>query len=340
MTVTLLGPVGSGRRHGPVGSTPSAGARPRCVVELEVALGQAVHREARRPGARPTRPARPAQRLVVEHPAQRRRPARRRRRAATSSASAPGAGDVAVAGQVAGHDRRARPPSPRAARRRRTRRRSDGAQNTSAPRSRARLLVVADPARATRCGGRRACRPAAPSVSGPSPPTQSRTSAGQPAHGVEQHGQALAGLVAADEEDRRARRSATASALANRSTSTPLNSSVVLAAERAARPAGRASSDTAQRRSSRSRQPAHAPGRASGRRRSSPGGVERADERRGLRTAARSCVGPGRERLVQVDDVERLVAERPDRAQLGRRVGRERGDRAVGRGRDAACRAA
>ena len=44
-------------------------------------------------------------------------------------------------------------------------------------------------------------------------------------------------------------------------------------------------------------------------------------------------VGPGRERLVEVDDVEGLVAQRPDRAQLRRHVGGDRRDRPVRRRR-------
>ena len=46
-------------------------------------------------------------------------------------------------------------------------------------------------------------------------------------------------------------------------------------------------------------------------------------------------VGAGRERLVQVEDVELLVAHRPDDPELRRGVGRDRRDRAVGGGRDA-----
>ena len=44
---------------------------------------------------------------------------------------------------------------------------------------------------------------------------------------------------------------------------------------------------------------------------------------------------PGRERLVEVEHVELLVAQGADRAQRRGRVGGERGDRAVGRGRQA-----
>ena len=64
------------------------------------------------------------------------------------------------------------------------------------------------------------------------------------------------------------------------------------------------------------------------------GGVERAHDRcrvheqRGHRRA-------GHERLVDVEDVELLVVESPDRAQGGRRVRRQRGDRPVGRRRQA-----
>ena len=53
------------------------------------------------------------------------------------------------------------------------------------------------------------------------------------------------------------------------------------------------------------------------------------------RVSSAVVVGPGSKRLVEMDDVEGLVAHRPDRAELGRRVGGHRRDRAVGRGRKA-----
>ena len=63
-------------------------------------------------------------------------------------------------------------------------------------------------------------------------------------------------------------------------------------------------------------------------------GVERGDDRRRVQQHRR-LRRPGDERLVQVEHVELLVAERPHRAQRARRVGRERRHRAVGRGRQA-----
>ena len=65
-----------------------------------------------------------------------------------------------------------------------------------------------------------------------------------------------------------------------------------------------------------------------------PGGVERADDRR--RVHQHRCHRrPRRARLVHVEHVEPLVVERPDRAQGSRGVRGERGDRAVGRRRQA-----
>ncbi len=59
--------------------------------------------------------------------------------------------------------------------------------------------------------------------------------------------------------------------------------------------------------------------------------VEGADERGGLEQERRDR-RPGGERLVEVHDVERLVPQRTDGAELSGGVGGDRGDRAVGRG--------
>ena len=63
-----------------------------------------------------------------------------------------------------------------------------------------------------------------------------------------------------------------------------------------------------------------------------PRRVERADLR-GIAHQQRGDAGPGRHRLVEVEHLEVLVAQRADGAQLGGRVGGERGDGAVGGGR-------
>ena len=81
------------------------------------------------------------------------------------------------------------------------------------------------------------------------------------------------------------------------------------------------------------RQPLHA-GREPGVGLAAAGGVERADERRRLEEHGR-LGRAGAQRLVQVHDVEGLVAQRPDRAQLGREVRRDRRHRPVGRRRHA-----
>ncbi len=59
--------------------------------------------------------------------------------------------------------------------------------------------------------------------------------------------------------------------------------------------------------------------------------VERAHQRRVAEQ--QGCHGrPRRQRLVHVEDVERLVAQGPDRAELGRGIGGQRGERPVRRG--------
>ena len=62
------------------------------------------------------------------------------------------------------------------------------------------------------------------------------------------------------------------------------------------------------------------------------GGVEGTDQRSRTGEQGR-VVRPGRQRFVEMDDVEVLVAHGPNLPQLGRRIGSDRGDRAVGGGR-------
>ena len=145
---------------------------------------------------------------------------------------APGAGHVGVAGEVAGHDRASRRPWPRAARRRRTRRASDGAQNTSAARRRrAFSSSLMRPSHSMRVSPATQAlqRLGVGAVAG-DPEADVRREVG---HGLEQHRQALARLVATDEQDHgpsAARRASGGSthgvALAKVGTSTPLNSTV------------------------------------------------------------------------------------------------------------------
>ena len=179
----------------------------RGLVDLEVALGQAGHRELVDPRARP--------------------PSTSRSRSASASSSRRSAGAQRLG--VAGRRRAARPrraratfgsprcptraprcprPSPRAARRRTTRRPSDGAQNTVAPASRVALLGVGD--RAEPLDVRRA--PVAQQLVGLGPV------AADPEHRVAVERaptrraapESLARLVPADEEHRRAVASASA----------------------------------------------------------------------------------------------------------------------------------
>ena len=103
------------------------------------------------------------------------------------------------------------------------------------------------------------------------------------------------------------------------SISTPLNSTLVLAAE-VDWASSRASLETTTLRSSGP--PSSGDERAEHLvARRPPGGVERADESAPGASCTVVIGRPGRERLVDVDDVEALVVEGPDRAQGGRRVG-------------------
>ena len=150
---------------------------------------------------------------------------------------------------------------------------------------------------------------------------------------VEQHLQALARLVAAEEEDRRTVGRASASAFGEPLDLDAVEQQLVGRRRGTLAASACASSDTAQR---RSRRPAsqRTPGRATGSRRSRR---RRGTCRPAAPAAARSAVmrGAGGERLVQVEHVELLVPQGPDGAELRRGVGRERGHRAVGGGRDA-----
>ena len=154
--------------------------------------------------ASPDAARRSASAPVGQHARERRGERRRVARRARAARRGRRSGHVAVAREVARHDRRARPPSPRAARRRTTRRRSDGAQNTSAPCSRRGLLLVGDPPEPLDRGVA-----GEPGLQRPRSPDRRRrptsaTSGGRLRHRLEQHVQALARLVAAEEEDRRA----------------------------------------------------------------------------------------------------------------------------------------
>ena len=148
-------------------------------------------------------------------------------------------------------------------------------------------------------------------------------------HGLEQHGQPLAGLVAADEEDRRALggpRRGLGEALDLHA----VEQDGVAAARAPGGPCARRPRCTATRRSS-FLDSHFTPGREPGVGLGAAGGVEGADQRCGLEEHGR-LGRPGAERLVDVDHVERLVAQGPDGAQLGRRVRGDRGHRAVGHG--------
>ena len=172
-----------------------------------------------------------------------------------------------------------RPPSPRSARRRTTRRAATARRTPTAPRRRANFsasLIRPSHADAVVVGRAAARRRA---VSGPSLAIHSRTSRASAGERLEQHGEALALLVAAAEEDRRVGRRRRRGARRSSSISTPLNRIVVLAAEvRLARARGRPwrrrpCGRCARRPSARDRPEHLVAGRA-------PGGVERADDRR------------------------------------------------------------
>ena len=178
---------------------------------------------------------------------------------------------------------------------------------------------------AARCRGR-CCRSTA------------STSSGELRIAAQQHVEALALLVTAAEEDRRPCRPGAPARRGTSSSSTPLNSISYsppryrcTSSQRVLR-----HGDAVRRGCSAAahRRPAQVlVGCALA------GGVERA--RRSARCAAACAVmrRPGDERLVEVEDVELLVGQRADRAQLARRVGRERRDRAVGRRSAGCCRA-
>ena len=154
---------------------------------------------------------------------------------------------------------------------------------------------------------------------------------GQARHRLEQHRQALARLVATHEEDRRAL-GGPGCRLGEPLHVDAVVHEHVLAAERVVRHAAGVLGDRAPQ--------AQAPGRVPGAR-SQPlvggapaRGVEGADHRRGVEQEG-GHRGPGNERLVQVHDVELLVAQGADRAQGTGGIGRDRGHRAVGGQRDA-----
>ena len=120
-----------------------------------------------------------------------------------------------------------------------------GEHATVAPRRRRRLLVVGDAAEPLDL--RRVAARAARRSAGPSPATQSSASRSRPRERVEQHPEALARLVPADEEDRRPRRSAAGRAFAKRSTSTPFGHDLALRRRTLTRPGAPPRSDTAVR---------------------------------------------------------------------------------------------
>ena len=207
---------------------------------------------------------------------------------------------------------------------------SEGAHSTSAPRSRDGQLLVAD-----------APEPldsAVVAVAGPqlrrlrAPPTRPRRP-GPPAASPPPRaaGPGPCGARGGPRTGSSAGRWECGVALAKRSTSTPLNSSsqrppIVAAAS------VRASRDTATRTRQLGRAPAQQRAKVAvaG---AGAGGVEGADQRRVL-DQQRGGRRRRRERLVQVDDVERLVPQGADRAELGGQVRCQRGDRAVGLDRD------
>ena len=196
--------------------------------------------------------------------------------------------------------------------------RSDGAQNTSAPRSRAAISSSLEPAQPLDAGVAAVAGPQRLGLGARRRHPQPRRRRGRQAQGVEQHGQALARLVAADEEDRRARRSGSGVGLGEPLDLDAVEQQLVVAAERpCGAVAGRPPTPRTAR-SSRRGQPAHARAGPAGRRRCRPRrGTCRRSGRCG--TAASSCVGPGASGSCRWSDVERLVAQGPDRAQLGRR---------------------
>ena len=242
-------------------------------------------------------------------------------------------GDVAVAVEARWRRRSSRRPSPRSARRRRTRRAATG-RRTPRRRAAGRTSRRRRSVRATRSGRRRrsAARKAGPS--GPSLAIHSRASAGSLANASSSTASPLrsswrpqkkiVGPVAC-----------TGGAAAIVAMSTPLNSIRIPSAcfGKCDATSSRASLDTttltSMRRSRRSSTRLEHPVA-----RRHAGGVERADDRRAAHHQRRHR-RPGGERLVDVEHVELLVAQGADRAQRGRGVGRQRGDRPVGRRRQA-----
>ena len=291
--------------------------RDRGLVEREVALGEAGHRELRRRAARPRSTRSLAQVVGVEQPAQRgaqRLGVAGRRRAAppgparaTLRVALDGRRDDRVPAAIASSSTTPNDSWP-----------SDGAQNTVARRSRARLLVVGDRARATRrsaCGARAAPRSAARR----SRPTAPRRGRGRPTRRAARR----APCAARGGRGRTPR--------AGRSASGPPSRS----ARRRCRSAARCTSRRAPPRAiSARRRPTTAVRIVSWRaaldrdllQRLVRGvtvlarGVERADLR-AVAAEQRALVGPGHERLVQVHDVGLEAAQRLERALATRASG-------------------
>ena len=225
-----------------------------------------------------------------------------------------------------------RRPSPRSARRRTTRRAATGRRTPSAPRRRANFsaslirpshaMRSSSPCSARSAGACRGRRWRSTAGRRRAARANASSSTARPLRSSWRPQKKIVG------SRRRRRRRSTRS----RSISTPLNR-MSYSPPRCAATSSRASLDTTTLRSMRSATQRSGPAEDPVARRA-PGGVERADDRRRVHQHARHR-RPGRQRLVDVEDVELLVVERPDRAQRGRGVGRQRGDRAVGRRRQA-----
>ncbi len=312
----------------------SAGRDP--LVELDVGLGQALHGELGPARSSPDATSRAARASSV----------RTRRSAPASAAASPGGtrrrrglpcGHVGVAGQIAGdHGGRcaamassSTTPNDSPC--------SDGAQKTSAARIRSTFSrSEIRPSHSMRTSPATWRRRA--SVSGPSPATQRRDPGGQLAHGLQQHRQPLAGLVAAEEQDRGLGRSGTDVRLGVGLQLDPVEDELVLPARRSRhghRPGvlRHRAAEVELVRPSTARS-----GPATGTPALSPAAWKVPTRGWDLKSSA-VWVDTGSERLVEVHHVEALVAEGPDGAQLGRGVGGDRGHRAVRR-RWGCCRRA
>ena len=195
-----------------------AGAAHRPFVQGQEALGEVGHRELVGPARALGDQRGPPTGIVEQRPAA---PARSASASpgGTSSASWSAAGHGAVAVDVGRHHRRARPPSPRAAPRRTTRRRAPGSTRWWR-----RAGGPASPPRDTRPSHstRGTPRPASDAVFGTVADHPQLGVALEAGERVEQHREALAALVAADEEDRRRRATASTGPVARLGTSTPL----------------------------------------------------------------------------------------------------------------------